>query len=153
MTTLIAAVGENGGIGLNGHLPWTGLRGELRWFRRATEGRTLLMGRRTAEGLPSALPGRQIVVVSSAPFPGRETYPDPDSALAAHPDAWVAGGAALYAATLPRADRMLLTRVRGQYEADTFFPTLPETGWELRRLPDEGDEGWHVEEWIRIAAK
>jgi dihydrofolate reductase len=132
--SLIAAVAENGVIGVKGGLPWR-LPDELAHFKRTTLGKPVLMGRRTFESLPRALPGRTNVVLSRASHfraPGALVARDLDTALALvadAPEVVVIGGAALYAEALPRARRIYLTRVRARPEGDVFFPPLAQGDW------------------------
>jgi len=130
---IIAAVAEQDrliGDGLD--LPWR-LPEDLKRFKRLTMGHVLLMGRRTFESLVhqfnGPLPGRRLVVLTSqgpmAAYPGVETYPSIEEALAALADAeviFIGGGAAVYEQFLPLADRMELTLVAGDYHGDTYFP-------------------------------
>jgi dihydrofolate reductase len=132
--SLIAAVAENGVIGAKGALPWR-LPDELAYFKRTTLGKPVLMGRRTFESLGKPLPGRSNVVLTRARDfqpAGVEVARDLDAALARvadAPEVMVIGGAAVYAATLPRAARIYLTRVRAAPEGDVFFPELDPADW------------------------
>lgn len=134
MLSLIGAVAENGVIGAKGALPWR-LPDELAHFKRTTLGKPVLMGRRTFESLGRPLPGRTNVVLTRASDfrpAGVEVAHDLDAALSRVPDApevMVIGGAAVYAAALPRADRIYLTRVRAEPEGDVFFPDLDPSDW------------------------
>lgn len=151
--TLVAAVADNGVIGRNGDLPWR-LPEDWRLVKQRTMGGVLVMGRRTYESIGRPLPGRTTVVVTR----DRDWSADGvlvasavDDALAVarqHGEVYVFGGAQLYAATLPRADRLLLTRVHGSPEGDTFWPgtdrgePLPDADparWrEVARTPYDG---------------
>jgi len=134
--TLIAGVARNGAIGKDNALLWH-LPEDLKYFRRQTQGRPVLMGRRTWESLPERfkpLPGRRNIVLSRDPeYPaaGAEVVTDVDTALAAvgSGELFVIGGAQLYATTLPMADT-LLTEVDRDYEGDTFFPPWPREEWQ-----------------------
>lgn len=101
-------------------------------------GHTLIMGRRTCESIGRALPGRRSIVLSRDPSymppAGVLRAPTLDAALALAADAtdvFVIGGAAVYEAALPRADRLLLTVVHGRVEGDTHFPQLDLHEWAL----------------------
>lgn len=130
---LVAALAEkNRAIGCRGRLPWH-LPEDLRHFKQLTVGHPLLMGRKTFESLledfGGPLPGRRHLVLSRSrtypDIPQVEVYPDVEAALAALgkvPVLFIAGGAEVYAQFLPRADRLELTLVEGDYEGDTFFP-------------------------------
>lgn len=132
------AQSSNGVIGRDGALPWH-LPEDMRHFRELTTGATVLMGRRTWESLPPRfrpLPGRRNIVLSRTPQEGVETFSDLPQALAAvSGDLWVMGGAAVYAAALPYADRIVVTEIRETFEGDTYAP-------EVGREPDV------VGEWL-----
>lgn len=141
MISLIVATGERGEIGRGNALPWR-LPADLRWFRRQTLGKPLLMGRRTHDSIGRPLPGRCNIVLSrdrGYRAPGCTVVGGVDEALAAAggvPEVMVIGGASLYALTLPRAARIYLTRVHGRFEADTFFPPLDPSAWRERERSD-----------------
>ena len=161
--TLIAAVATNRAIGLDGAIPWH-LPADLAFFKRTTLGHTLIMGRRTFESA-GTLPGRVTIVLTRdpswrppAPAAGDrpavgnrstatiEVAHDLDEALrrakaAREEEVFVCGGAGVYARALTRADRLVLTRVEGSFEADTYFPEVDFSRWRLvsreEREPDE----------------
>jgi len=132
--SLIVAVAENGVIGTSGALPWR-LPDELAYFKRTTLGKPVLMGRRTYVSLGRPLPGRANVVLSRDPTfspHGAMVARDLDEAIGMHaaaPEQFVIGGATLYAAALPRADRIYLTRVHARPAGDVSFPTLESGEW------------------------
>lgn len=127
MIGLVWAQSANGVIGRDGSLPWH-LPEDLKHFKELTAGAAVVMGRRTWESLPPRfrpLPGRRNLVLSSAPQDGVETFADLPSALAAVPgDLWVIGGAAVYRAALPFADRIVVTELRESFEGDTHAPEV-----------------------------
>lgn len=117
----IAAMSPSRGIGYKGALPWR-LPEDLAWFKEKTMGHTLLMGRKTFEGLPKKLQGRNILVYSTTQK-GENVIGDlknlPDEEI------WVCGGAQLYAATLPLSDEVYLTLVKAEPAAvDTYLPVF-----------------------------
>jgi dihydrofolate reductase len=143
---LIAAVARNGVIGREGELPWR-LPDDLAHFKRTTLGHPVIMGRRTWESLAGPLPGRRNLVVSRTSgyrAQGAEVFTDLDAALAAcasGPDPFVIGGAELYAQALPRAQRVLLTRVHADVSGDARFPELPADQFrEISRVDHPADE-------------
>ncbi len=131
---LVAAVARNGVIGRGLALPWR-LPGDLARFRALTMGHAIVMGRRTWQSLPRALPGRQNIVVSSdarLAATGAEVVPSLAAALAAArppQPAFVIGGAVLYAAALPQADAMYLTEIDADYDGDVVFPGYDRAAW------------------------
>jgi dihydrofolate reductase len=129
MIGLIWAQAANGVIGRNGSIPWR-LPEDLAHFRRRTKGCTVVMGRRTWASLPPRyrpLPGRRNVVLTTDAAwraDGAVATTDVDTALAADGDVWVIGGAAVYAAVLPRADVAVVTLLRDCVPGDVYAPVL-----------------------------
>ena len=144
--SLIAAVDRAQAIGKGNALPWH-LPDDLKRFKALTLGKPLLMGRRTAESLGRALPGRRNLVLTRggrAPFPGMDAVDSLDGALALAGDAaelCVIGGGEIYALCLPRATRMHLTLVDAVVaDADTFFPRFDPAQWRVAaRAPHPAD--------------
>lgn len=134
LRSLIVARSRNGAIGKDGGLPWR-LPADLAHFKRTTLGHPVIMGRRTWESIGRALPGRRNLVVSRRPgfvAEGAEVVPSLTEAwraVAGADEAFIIGGAQLYAEALPDADRIYLTEVIGEAEGDTFFPALPTQDW------------------------
>lgn len=131
--TLIAAVARGGVIGGNNQLLWH-LPEDMAHFRRHTAGCPVIMGRKTWDSLPERfrpLPGRRNIVVTTQAgwsAAGADVVHSPAQALAAVqgvPQAFVIGGAALYAAALPLADELLLTEIDADFEGDVHFPEWP----------------------------
>jgi dihydrofolate reductase len=124
---LIWAQAANGVIGRDGTLPWS-LPEDLAHFRSVTAGSTVLMGRHTWESLPARfrpLPGRRNLVLTRQPaLAGAEVYADIEDALTGPDDIWVIGGAAVYAAALPRADRLVVTELEHEFMGDVLAPVI-----------------------------
>ena len=149
MTTLslLAALDRAHAIGKDGDLPWH-LPDDLRRFKALTLGKPVLMGRRTAESLRRALPGRRNLVLTRSgrvPHPGMEAFaslPAALDALAGVPEACVIGGGAVFAETLPLAARMHLTWVDTAVAgADAFFPPFDPGQWRVvSRVAHAADE-------------
>ncbi len=121
--TLVVAVAKNGVIGRDGDLPWR-LSSDLKRFKAATMGKPVLMGRKTWESLPKKpLPGRpNLILTRDSNFVASDAWVYTDlaamlaagramAAAAGVEEACVIGGAQLYEATLPLADRIILTEV------------------------------------------
>jgi len=130
---LIAAMGKNHAIGLDGAMPWH-LPAELQHFKRATMGKAILMGRKTWQSIGRPLPGRQNIVISrNAAFSaeGAEVAGSLAAAIeiAAADEIMVIGGGQLYSLALPLAQRMLLTLIDIEPAADTWFPKWDKTQW------------------------
>ncbi len=139
---LIAALSRNGVIGREGGLPWH-VPEDLKLFKRFTRGHSLLMGRRTWESIGAkALPRRRNLVLSHRPAPAgspAEFVRDLQTALElckGEEGLFIAGGAELYALSLPLAQRLYLSRIDLQVEGDTFFPPFDESEWTETRRED-----------------
>ncbi len=140
---MIWAQARGGVIGVDGGLPWH-IPEDSALFRRLTMGQTVVMGRRTWESLPDRfrpLPGRTNVVLTSEPAWGAEgaqRVASVEQVLAEHGAFWVIGGAAVYAAFLPHASRLVVTDVDLEVAGDTWAPPL-DAGWtRTARTPEEG---------------
>lgn len=118
---------ENRVIGAGGKIPWH-LPEDFRWFKQATMGHILVMGRRTFEAIGRPLPGRETVILSRSGFSaaGTRTLRDETeltTAVENDPrEVWVAGGAEIYALLLPRCSDLYLTLVKQIVPGDAFFP-------------------------------
>jgi dihydrofolate reductase len=140
--SLIVAIAENGVIGRKGKLPWR-LGSDLRRFRKLTMGHPLIMGRKTFEAIGKPLDGRDSIVVSRN---------NPNLALSPHvfsaasleealttarkqakargvKEAFVIGGAELFKAALPYANRIYLTRVHGLPKGDVYWEPPLSNDW------------------------
>ena len=142
---MVAAVADNGVIGLDGDIPWS-LPEDLKHFRATTKGNSVVMGRRTYESIGHPLPFRSNIVVT------RQTDWAADGVLVAHSvadaiamaadfegDVMVIGGAQVYEAAMPFADVQVLTEVHLSPEGDTHYPDFDRTEWtETKREPRDG---------------
>ena len=146
---LVWAQARGGVIGRDGALPWH-LPEDLARFRRLTTGMPVLMGRRTWESLPDRfrpLPGRDNLVLTGTAgwtAPGATVVSDladADRALTGR-DAWVIGGERVYAAFLPRADRLEVTEVDLDVTGDAFAPAVDPAVW--APVGADPDPGWRT---------
>jgi dihydrofolate reductase len=146
---LIYARASNGVIGKDNGLPWH-LPEDLAHFKRTTLGCPVIMGRKTWDSLPPKfrpLPGRANIVLSrdgewsaegaqhATSVKGAMALCDPDS------DAWVIGGAQIYAQALPLATSVVVTEIARPYEGDAFAPELGPEWVETRREPRASENG------------
>jgi dihydrofolate reductase len=152
--TLVAAVAANGIIGREGGLPWR-LPGDLARVKKLTMGHVLVMGRRTYDSIGRPLPGRTTVVVTRQSDWRAEGVLVADSVDAAldiaarhDPEVFVFGGGEIYAAALPRADRLVMTWVEQEPAGDTTFPEVDWSQWQ--EVGRETGEGFSVVEYERI---
>lgn len=150
--SLIAALASNGVIGRDNGMPWH-LPQDLKRFRALTTGHPIIMGRKTWDSLGRPLPGRTSIVVSrqsGLSIPGALVAASLDDAetLAASAEgsdqAFIIGGAQLYAQALPRVQRLLLTEIAEAFEGDTVFPAFERSQWiETAREPAISTSGLH----------
>lgn len=132
--TLIAAVARNGVIGNDNALPWR-LPEDLKRFKELTLGHPIIMGRKTWASLGRPLPGRRNIVISRDPdfkAPGGIVVASLAAALAACADAseaFVIGGAEIYALALPEAQCLRLTEIDRDFPGDTHFPGFDPAAW------------------------
>lgn len=136
IVSLIVAMDERRGIGFEGRLPWR-LSADLKRFKALTMGHHLIAGRKTYESIGKPLPGRTMIVITRDPdyqAEGCLIAHSVDEALAlararGETEAFIIGGAEIYAQTLERADRLYLTQVHAITDADVFFPAFDESAW------------------------
>jgi dihydrofolate reductase len=138
--SLVVAVGENGVIGKDGRLPWH-MRSDLKRFRAITIGKPVIMGRRTFQSLKRPLDQRDNIVVTRDPgfraegavvaasFEAALSLARACAAARGAGEIMVIGGAQVYEAALPHADRIYLTRVYASPEGDTFFADPDPARW------------------------
>jgi len=146
MLTLIAAAGSNNELGKDNDLLWH-LPNDFKRFKALTTGHHIIMGRKTFDSLPGILPGRTHVVISRNPDykpEGVKVVNSLEAALAVCSEdqqPFIIGGGMIYKLALPSAQCIELTRVHASFDADTFFPEIPETDWQLtwseEHAPDE----------------
>ncbi|MET0327627.1 MAG: dihydrofolate reductase [Luteimonas sp.] len=146
--SLVAAIDHRRGIGRGNAMPWH-LPDDFRHFKALTLGRPVLMGRRTAESLGRALPGRTNLVLTRSgrvPFDGMQAVDALERALSlavaqGADELCVIGGGEIYALALPHADVLQLTRVDTVVEdADAFFPAWDPAQWrEISRTTHAAD--------------
>ena len=134
LLTMIAAAAENNALGKNNDLIWH-ISNDLKRFKRLTSGHAIIMGRKTFESMPKALPNRTNIVLTN-----KKDY-QPEGALVVHsiekalalvkedPQPFIIGGGEIYRLFMPYCDRIELTRVHHSFEADVFFPEIDLNQW------------------------
>jgi dihydrofolate reductase len=138
MISFIVAADENNLIGKNNQLPWH-LPDDMKYFKNQTWGMTVIMGRKSLESLGKPLQGRKNIVVT------RNRDWKPDGAEVAHSideaiekakgtgakEIFIIGGAEIFKAAMPVADRIYLTRIHHRFEGDVYFPEVSPGEWNL----------------------
>ncbi|GGD20208.1 dihydrofolate reductase [Flavobacterium orientale] len=136
MITIIAAAAENRALGKDNDLIWH-LPDDFKRFKQLTTGHYIIMGRKTFESFPKPLPNRTHVIITR-----QKNYDAPNcivvsslkKAIALCPsdeNLFIIGGGEIYAQSMDIAHKIELTRVHHSFEADTFFPEIPESDWIL----------------------
>ncbi|MGM0139004.1 dihydrofolate reductase [Enterococcus sp. DIV0755b] len=165
MLAAIWAQDQNGLIGKNEALPWY-LPDDLKFFKEMTIGNTLIMGRRTFEGMGGRpLPGRTTIILTRNP-----DYQAPAGVYVIHDvnavleyaqkkehTVFIAGGAAVYTALLPFCDYIFRTVIEDSFEGDTYFPAIEWKNWRLvkkvaGKIDDKNKFPHTFEEYERIHA-
>lgn len=133
----IVAVSENWGIGKDNQLLFH-LKADLQRFKKLTTGHTVVMGRKTLESLPGkkGLPGRRNIVLTTRPdftAPRTETVCNPLQAVfSCGAEDFCIGGESVYRALLPACDKVYVTKIYANADADAFFPNLNEDpAWKI----------------------
>ena len=155
----VAALAEDRTIGQDGDIPWESIPADKRQYRARVADAPIVLGRRTFESMLDDLPGSHQIVLS-------RTERDYDVETASHAGdvaaavdlaesltdgaAYVLGGAEIYALFQPHVDRMVLSRVPGEYAGDARYPEWDEVEWQLESASEE--PGFTLEEWVRHAA-
>lgn len=149
---LIAAMATNRVIGRNNNLPWH-LPNDLKYFKQATMGKPIMMGRKTFESIGRPLPGRTNIVITrdqSYSAEGIRIVHSIDEALAlaesialldGAKELMVIGGEQLYQAILPRAQRLYLTHVYAEVKGDAWFPVVDFDQWQELGREDFSADG------------
>jgi len=137
MLTIIAAASENNALGKDNQLLWH-LPEDFKRFKTLTSGHHIIMGRKTFESFPKPLPNRTHIIITrqndyQAPE-GCIVVPSLEKAMElcpANEEAFVIGGGEIYQQALDVVDKIDVTRVHTTLDADTFFPTIDPTLWEM----------------------
>lgn len=138
---LIVAMAQNRVIGRNNNLPWY-LSEDLKYFKRVTMGKPIIMGRKTFESIGRPLPGRTNIIVTrneDYSAAGIKVVHDLTQAISlcesiaeidGQREAMVIGGAQIYQQALGYADRLYLTEVHAEVEGDAYFPEFKRGDWQ-----------------------
>lgn len=156
MITMIAAITDSFGIGINNHLPWGKNEADLKFFKEETIGGAVIMGRKTFESIgQQPLPNRHNIVVTSTPhkvasFPNLVAIKGIEEAIdfaeKLVPRVYIIGGESIYCFAMKFADRILLSHMNCDPPCDTYFPSMASSEWDGNGLLLEGV---HVTEYFR----
>jgi len=137
MITIIVAIGNNYVIGKEGWMPWD-FPEDLKQFKEKTLNHTVVMGRKTFETIGKPLPKRKNIVVTRDPrwqYEGVDVIADLDLFLNQNQyndeEVFIAGGAQIYQAALPFADKLIISHIDTEIEGDTYFPKWDRTKYEV----------------------
>ena len=136
MITLIAAAAENNALGKDNDLLWH-LPEDFKRFKQITSGHHIIMGRKTFESFPKPLPNRTHIIITRQKeylADGCLVVHSLEEALEISPqneEVFIIGGAQIYKQALPFADKIDLTRVHIELDADAFFPEFNTSEWNL----------------------
>lgn len=146
MITLIAAAAENNALGKDNQLVWH-LPNDFKRFKEITSGHYIIMGRKTFESFPKPLPNRTHIIITrqkNYQVEGCIVVNSIEKAIevaAKDEDIFIIGGAEIYAQSIDFADKIELTRVHANFEADVYFPEINLNHWKLifeeKHLKDE----------------
>lgn len=136
---IIAAAGENNALGKDNDLPWH-LPDDFKRFKSLTSGHKIIMGRKTLESFPKALPNREHIAITrdkgyEPKFPCKIVH-SLEEALAlvnANETAFIIGGGEIYRQSIAIATEIELTRIHASFDADAFFPEIDESVWKLTK--------------------
>ncbi len=136
MITIVAAIGNNNTLGKDNQLLWH-LPKDLKHFKTLTENHPVVMGRKTFESIGKALPNRTNIVVSRKENWFQEGILIVSTLKEAlkfakkiDENVFVIGGGEIYKQTLDLADKLEITHVDANLEADTFFPKIDLKIWQ-----------------------
>ena len=146
LITVIVAASENNIIGNDNKLIWH-LSDDLKRFKNLTKGHHVIMGRKTFESMPRALPNRtNVIITRKANYIAKDAIVTSslESALSIasdDPQPFIIGGGEIYKIALDYSDRIELTRVHDNFEGDTVFPEIDKEKWiESNRIEKKKDE-------------
>ncbi|MFD2145873.1 dihydrofolate reductase [Mucilaginibacter antarcticus] len=143
--SIVVAIAHNNAIGKDNKLLWH-LPKDLRHFKEITTGGTIIMGRKTYDSVGRPLPNRRNIIITrqQIEIPGCEVVNSLDAALGLcknDTEVFIVGGAEIYKLAMPLTNRIFLTIVHQDFEADTFFPEIKGEIWkETERQDHEPDE-------------
>lgn len=158
MITLIAAIGLNNELGNKNGMPWENIPEDLRHFKSYTMGKMLIMGYNTYVAIGKPLPGRRSIVVTHHQLAMSEDLVIPahsvEEALSLkehYSELVVIGGGKIYEQTIGLADKLIITHIDANFEADVFFPEIDLSIWKINSMIESCDKNYDYKfiEYIR----
>lgn len=146
--SIIAAIGRNRELGKDNDLIWH-FKDDMKFFKETTTGSTVIMGRKTFESLPKALPNRRNIVISrnkDFKAEGAEVVGSVEEALkkAKNDEIFIIGGGRIYTEFLPLADKLYLTEIDAECpDAEVYFPKFNKRLYSRKKLTDFECGGIH----------
>ena len=146
--SIIAAIGRNRELGKGNDLIWH-FKDDMKFFKETTTGSTVIMGRKTFESLPKALPNRRNIVISrnkDFKAEGAEVVGSVEEALktAKNDEIFIIGGGRIYTEFLPLADKLYLTEIDAECpDAEVYFPKFNKRLYSRKKLTDFDCDGIH----------
>jgi dihydrofolate reductase len=141
IVSIIVAIAENNAIGKGNQLLWR-MPADLKHFKNATTGHTVIMGRKTFDSVGKPLPNRRNIVItrnSDLKIDGVEVVNTLEKAIALcdqDEEVFIVGGAEIYKMAMSLTDKIYLTVIHGVFDADTFFPVIDPELWQETEVVD-----------------
>ena len=140
--SIIAAIGKNNELGLKNNLIWH-LPSDLKYFKKVTSGKTIIMGRKCFESLPGLLPNRKHIILTNNKdyhVDGAIIYHNVEDILnyvkSTNEECFIIGGAKIYELFLPYAKKLYLTEIDATSKADVYFPIFNKELYEREELEE-----------------
>lgn len=139
MLTLIAAIGRNNEIGYKNHLLWN-ISEDMKHFKSYTMGKVIIMGGNTFTSIGSrSLPGRKNIVITHQDLHCQaairaKNIEDALSIEHCYDELVIIGGSSIYNQTIELANKLVITHIDAEFEADTFFPKINLTQWLINNI-------------------
>lgn len=160
--SIIVAIASNGAIGKDNDLLWH-ISKDLKRFKELTEGHYIVMGKRTYFSLPKRpLPKRTSLIITD--IEGEEidnclmaySIDDAINKMNTDKENFIIGGGSIYKQFMPLANKLYVTRVHKDFDADTFFPEISLDEWKLISKVDikddnQNDFDYSFEKYLRIS--
>jgi dihydrofolate reductase len=147
--SIIVAIDEHKAIGKDNQLLWH-LPNDLKFFKKTTSGHPIIMGRKTYDSIGKPLPNRKNIIITrnkDLKIEGAEVYTSLTEALknvAEEKEVFIIGGAEIYKQALPISDKIYLTQVHHQFEADTYLDGFDQSDWKTVHQEDYFKDEKHL---------